>query len=484
MLLFFSGIALLVLGYFTYGRFLEKILGPDDRETPAKTHCDGVDFLCLPHWKNMLIQLLNIAGVGPVIGVILGIKFGTIVFIVIPIGNLVAGAAHDFLAGMMSLRHGGANLPALIRTSLGKNYYAFFSVFMVLLLLVVAVFINIPAQLVDSLFPSVGIFWVAVGAIFIYYVCATLFPVDKIIGKIYPLFGGLLLVGTFAIACALLWKCFENPALLTETDAFKANMLTAQNNNPIIPMLFVTIACGIISGFHATQSPIIARTMASERQARSGFYGMMVLEGLIAMVWAAAGLAIYNLFPEYMLKNASDVLGDITHYFLGSGMGIVTILGVVVLAVTSGDTAMRSLRLSLSEMCGINQKPLRNRLLLCAPIILVIVLLLVWSNTDAASFKQLWNYFAWGNQVLAASTLMAAAAWLFGQRKNGWVALLPGLFMAFIVLTYILWISPEHGGPVGIGLNLTTAYAGAGVLTFMFGVWTCHRGRKNRKAGK
>jgi len=472
---------LLVIGYFTYGRFIDKILAPDDRETPAKRHHDGVDFLCLPHWKNMLIQLLNIAGVGPVIGVILGVKFGTIVFIIIPLGNIIAGATHDFLSGMMSLRHDGANLPALIRKTLGRHYYKFFGVFVsVLLLLVVAVFINIPAQLIDGLVPSLSIFWVAVAGIFLYYVCATLFPVDQIIGRIYPVFGAVLLIGTLAVGGVVTWEAFQNPALLAESEGFKAHMLTADNNYPIIPMLFVTIACGIISGFHATQSPIIARTMASERQARSSFYGMMILEGVIAMVWAAGGLAIYNLFPDTMLKSPTAVLSDITHYFLGGWMGVVTVLGVIILAVTSGDTAMRSLRLSLAEMVGINQKPLKNRLLLCLPIILATCALLAWSNRDAKSFSQLWNYFAWGNQLLAASTLMASAVWLASQRKPDWVALLPGVFMTFIVFTYILWISPEHGGPVGLGLNLNTAYVLAGIGSAATAVWVHKRGRRLR----
>ncbi len=472
---------LLIAGYFTYGKFVEKVIAPDDRETPAISMRDGVDFLTLPHWKNMLIQLLNIAGVGPVIGVIIGIKFGEIVFLIIPFGNIIAGATHDFLAGMMSIRHGGANLPKIVKDNLGKGYSKFFSVFTVLLLLlVVTVFINIPANLFDKMFPSLELFWAAVGAIFLYYVLATLFPIDKIIGKLYPIFGGMLLLGTFAIFISMLCMLVGNPDLLTETEAFKSVKWTQENGHPIIPLLFVTIACGIISGFHATQSPIIARTMKSERQAKSSFYGMMVLEGFVAMVWAAAGMAIYNAMPEMFNKNPNDVLLTTTKYFLGDYVSVITVLAVIILAITSGDTAMRSVRLSFSEMFAISQKNFLNRLLVCIPFIIIVALLLAWSQTDAKSFNNLWNYFAWGNQVLAASTLFAGSVWLFRQKKNGFIALIPGMFMCFIVLSYILWISPAHGGPIGFGTELDTSYYLAVAITLLISVIVIAKGRQKK----
>ncbi len=462
MLSFILGLALLIGGYYTYGRYIERILAPDRRKTPAVAMCDGVDYVTLPHWKNMLIQLLNIAGVGPVIGVIMGIKFGSVVFLIIPLGNIIAGATHDFLGGMISLRHGGANLPAIIRMNLGRVYYWIFTAFMTfLLLLVVAVFINVPATLIKGLLG--GYFWWAVGAIFIYYIAATLFPVDKIIGKIYPIFGLMLLLGTVAIFGAIVHATDINAArdLLSESTGFLAHKWDAANGHPIIPLLFVTIACGIISGFHATQSPIIARTMGREREARSSFYGMMVVEGLIAMVWAAAGLVIYNLDANFMTVNPNSVLIEITTRFLGSGWGSVTVVAVIVLAVTSGDTAMRSLRLSLAEVFSISQGRIMNRILLCLPLIAIVCVLLWWSNpTDPndKSFQSLWNYFAWGNQVLAASTLMAATVWLMARGKTFFVALLPGMFMTFIVVSYILWTKDKDlGGAVGFGMNLDAA---------------------------
>ena len=483
MLLFSLGLLVLIIGYFTYGKLVEKVLAPDDRATPCMKNPDGVDFVPLPHWKNMLIQLLNIAGIGPVIGVILGIKFGEIVFVIIPVGNLIAGATHDFLAGMMSLRHDGANLPTLVRDNLGNVYARCFSIFTVfLLLLVVAVFINVPAKLIAGLLPG-DCFWIAVGLIGLYYVLAALFPVDKIIGMLYPWFGGLLVVSTFAIGGALLYQSFRDPSLLQESARFQAQMFKGENY-PIIPLLFVTIACGIISGFHATQSPIIARTMQSERQARSSFYGMMVLEGIIGMIWAGAGLAIYNLFPQYMALNPNAVLQHITTHFLGSVAGNITVIGVIVLAVTSGDTALRSTRLALAEMLKLDQKPLGNRLMLCLPLLVIVSDLLWWSNQSARTFGFLWNYFAWGNQVLAASTLLAASVWLARRGKNRWIALVPAAFMTFIVLTYILWISPAHKGPAGFGLPLHVAYVIAAQLTLFALLWVWQLGKRKITDGE
>ena len=470
MLLFLAGIAVLIAGYFTYGRVVEKVLSPDDRETPAVKSPDGVDFVVLPHWKNMLIQLLNIAGIGPVIGVILGIKFGSIVFIILPLGNLIAGATHDMIAGMMSLRKGGANLTTLVEDNLGKVYSRIFAWFMVgLLLLVVAVFVNIPANLISGMIPG-DWFWYAVVGITIYYVLAALFPVDKIIGAIYPFFGALLILSSLAIFGMLLYNGFKNPALLQEGAEFKARMFSAEKHQPILPLLFVTIACGIISGFHATQSPIVARTMKTERQARSTFYGMMVAEGVIGMIWAGAGMAIYNLFPQYMSIGATTVLSNITNHFLGSVAGKVTVIGVVVLAITSGDTALRSTRMALGEMLKIDQKPIFNRLSICFVLLIVVAALLWWSNQSAKTFNLLWNYFSWGNQILAVTTLLAGSVYL--AKKGVWrlIALVPGIFMLFIVACYILWISPAHGGPVGFGLELKTAYVLSAVIAAVVSV--------------
>ena len=459
MLLFLVGLVILCAGYFTYGRLVEKILAPDDRETPAVTLHDGVDFVVMPKWKNMLIQLLNIAGIGPVIGVILGVRFGVIAFLIIPIGNIIGGAVHDYVSGLMSMRHNGANLPELIRLYLGKKFYAVFSIFMSLvLILVVAVFINVPAKLITGMANKDGIFFWVVAAIFIYYIAATLFPIDKIIGRFYPIFGALLLLGTFLIFGKLMIEAFSKPELLSESMLFSVAKFSAEKNMPLLPMLFVTIACGILSGFHATQSPLIARTVKSEREAKATFYGMMVAEGIIAMVWAAAALAMYNTNIALIKANPNFVLSKITEHFLGSGVGTITILSVVILAVTSGDTAMRSLRLSLAEIFKVPQTKAVNRILLCLPLAAGITGLLIWSNKDAGSFGVLWNYFAWGNQVLGAVTLTASTVYLAKEGKCFLITMIPGMFITFVVTTYILWISPAHGGPVGCGLDLQISY--------------------------
>ena len=492
MLLFLGGIAFLVIGYFLYGKLVEKVFGPDDRETPAVKMADGTDYVVLPRWKNMLIQLLNIAGLGPVIGVILGIKFGTVALIIIPLGCVLMGAVHDMAAGMMSIRDNGANLPKIVRKNLGLGYNVFFEWFLViLLLLVVAVFINIPANLINTTvqdfctpsdpvsaaaYEPVDFFWVSVVVIFCYYIIATMFPVDKIIGKVYPFFGLMLLVGTLAIFVALVIAGIKSPALLQESAAFKAGMWKP-DTHPVFPLLFVTIACGIISGFHATQAPIVARTMRSEREARATFYGMMVVEGIIGMIWAAAGLAIYNLYPQLMAESPNKALLEITKHFLGSGIGSVTVIAVIILAVTSGDTALRSTRLSLSEMLRIDQKSVRNRILTCLPLIGLVSLLLWWSNASAKSFNHLWNYFAWGNQVLAASTLMAGVAWLVARKRSPFIVLLPGTFMTFIVICYILWTSPAHKQAYGFGLGLEQARDIALMGSFLFAMFAVLRGR-------
>ena len=475
---FLGGIGFLLLGYFTYGRLVERIVGPDDRKTPCIANPDGVDFVPLPRWKNMLIQLLNIAGVGPVIGVILGIKFGKVALLIIPVGCVLMGAVHDFMAGMMSMRMNGANMPRMVRDCLGAGYARVFTWFlMILLLLVVAVFVNVPANLIDrQWFPQIPFFWWAAVAIFVYYIAATLFPVDQIIGRVYPLFGALLIVGSLAIFVALVIAGFRSPEILNDCAGF-ANYKSA---NPIFPCLFVTIACGIISGFHATQSPIVARTCVSERQARMTFYGMMILEGVIAMIWAAAALAIYNLDGANLGLPGPVVLGNIANHFLGRWMGGVTVAAIVILAITSGDTALRSSRLTFAEELNIDQKNIRRRILTTLPFIVVIAGLLWWSNADAKSFGLLWNYFAWGNQILAVTMLMTATVWLVrqGRGAKSAVTLLPGVFMCTVVMSFILWASPAKGQVWGAGLPFGVSLAVGILFSLAFAAYAVWRGRR------
>ncbi len=476
---FLGGIAFLILGYFTYGRLVERIVGPDDRKTPCIANPDGVDFVPLPKWKNMLIQLLNIAGVGPVIGVILGIKFGKIALLIIPVGCVLMGAVHDYMAGMMSLRMNGANMPRMVREGLGAIFArAFIWILMILLLLAVAVMVNVPANLIDrQWFPDVSFFWWAAVAIFVYYIVATLFPVDQIIGRIYPVFGALLIVGSLAIFVTLVTAAHKNPSLLADCAGFATDTF----DQPIFPCLFVTIACGIISGFHATQSPIVARTCVSERQARMTFFGMMIIEGVIAMIWAAAALAIYNIDGANLGLPGPVVLGNIANHFLGRWMGGVTVAAIVILAITSGDTVLRSGRLTFAEELRIDQKSAWRRILTTLPFIVAIAGLLWWSNADAKSFGHLWNYFAWGNQVLAAIMLMTATVWLIrqGRGAKAAVTLLPGIFMCTVVTSFILWASPAKGQVWGAGLPYGVSMTIGGLLSLAFAayaLWTSRSG--------
>ncbi len=479
MFTFFAGVLILLAGYAFYSRLAERLFRPGDRPTPALADPDGVDRIPLPLWKNLLIQLLNIAGVGPVIGVILGIKFGAIVFLILPVGNIIGGAVHDYFSGMVSVRHNGANMPTLARHYLGPRVYHVYTWFLAMtLLLVGAVFINIPAGILAG-GGGTPLFWGAVAAIFGYYFVAAFFPVDKVIGRIYPVFGGLLILASLAVVAALA----PHTGLLQEVD-FTQPLNRHPGGEPIIPMLFVTIACGIISGFHSTQAPIVARTLVAERQGRLVFYGMMVAEGLIGMIWAAGGMAVYARYGTLRDSgNGTLILRELVTWLLGPAGGWVALTGVIVLAVTSGDTALRSLRLAMAEYFGIDQRPVAKRLATVAPIFAVVALLLGWSNADPNGFKTLWNYFAWSNQVMAVFALLIAAVWLGRNGRPVWIALLPGAFMLFVVATYILWVSPANlkGAPVGLGMPYGRALAVAAVFTLMVSLWTWARGRSGNQ---
>jgi len=486
MITFLIGVAILIGGYFTYGKFVEHIFGPDDRQPPALANPDGVDRVVLPHWKNVLIQLLNIAGIGPVIGVILGIKFGAIVFILLPLGNVLGGAVHDYFSGMVSMRNNGYNVPALSRKFLGKGPSKIVIVLIsVALILVGAVFTNTPAALINTPIlvgsaVSPTLFWVAVGCIFVYYFLSTFFPIDKIIGRIYPVFGGLLILASLAILIGIL----PNLNVLDEINLsdIGSNFTQHPAHQPIIPMLFVTIACGIISGFHSTQSPLVARTEKSERLGRQTFYGMMIIEGLIGMIWAAGGMFIYHQMPELItgasgVKVLSTLVSTVIPF---APVSVLVVIGVIVLAITSGDTSLRSLRLTIAELFDIDQTSVKSRLLLTVPMFFICFLIILWSNLDKEGFNILWNYFSWSNQLMAVCSLCVTVVYLRSKKKNYWVGLGPCLFMSFICFDYILWVSPTNlkGAPLGFGLNYNTALVLAMILAVLLGTWLVKRGKK------
>ncbi len=438
MISFIIALAVLIVGYFIYGTYISKVFGVDSkRVTPVHTMADGVDFVVLPTWKIFLIQFLNIAGLGPIFGAIMGVMFGPAAFIWIVFGTIFAGAVHDFLSGMMSLRSNGASLPEIVGNQLGnRTKTALRYIALLLMILVGAVFVYNPADLLAMLTPESldRTFWIVV--IFGYYMAATLLPIDKLIGKLYPIFGFALLFMAVGIMVVL----FSNSSLMPEMWDDFYNHNTNPEANPIFPMMFVSIACGAISGFHATQSPMMARCLKNERYAKPVFYGAMVAEGIVALIWAAAAITFtggYDGLHQYLGNSSPAVLvDDVSKSWLGAFGGILAILGVIAAPITSGDTALRSARLIASDFMGIPQKKISKRLLVSIPIfVLCFVIMLL-------PYDVVWRYFAWSNQVLSVFTLWAITIWLSDNKKNFYVTLLPAMFMTAVTSTYIMF-APE-----------------------------------------
>ena len=459
MITFLVALACLVAGYFVYGRVVERLFAPDaGRSVPAEAMADGVDYVAMPTWKVFMIQFLNIAGLGPIFGAIMGAKFGVSSYLWIVFGSIFAGAVHDYLSGMLSVRHGGASLPELVGYYLGGGVRQVLRVFSVLLLVLVGVvFVAGPAKLLANLTPACG-FTVWATLIFAYYVVATFLPVDKVIGRVYPLFAFALLFMAVGIGAMLLWHW---PALPELTDA-GALSNRHPDGVPVFPMMFVSIACGAISGFHATQSPMMARCMKNERYGRPVFYGAMIAEGIVALIWAAA--ATY-FFGEHGMdeQNAAVVVNDIAGQWLGGVGALLALFGVVAAPITSGDTAFRSARLIVADFLHIDQKKIWRRLAISVPLFAAGLVLM------QINFDVLWRYFAWCNQTLAVFTLWAVTVYLVREGKNCWVTLLPALFMTAVCSTYIC-IAPE-----GLTLAPWLSYGIGGLCTVaaaaFFAIW-------------
>ena len=447
----------LIAGYFLYGKFVERVFEPDpNRVTPAISKQDGVDFLPLPTWKIFMIQFLNIAGLGPIFGAIMGAKFGPASFLWIVFGSIFAGAMHDYLSGMLSMRNDGASLTEIIGKYLGENTKKVMVVFtMILMVLVGAVFVSGPAGLLAELTPSYmdALFWIVV--IFLYYVLATMLPIDKIIGKIYPVFAFALIFMAIGILVMLYVKHPEFPELF---DGLYNRHPDGNETTPIFPMMFVSIACGAISGFHATQSPLMARCLKNEKLGRPVFYGAMITEGIVALIWAAAA-SYYFAENGNGETNASVIVNEITRDWLGTFGGVLAILGVIFAPITSGDTALRSARLIMADFLHIEQKSISKRLMISLPIFVVTLLLLVYSLRDANGFNMIWRYFAWCNQALSVFTLWAITVYLFLKKKIFIISLIPALFMTAVCTTYI-FIAPEC-----FALSHTVSYTVAAVVT-------------------
>ena len=495
MLSFLLSLIALIVGYLLYGKFVERVFAPDNRPTPAVSKADGVDFIVMPTWKVFMIQFLNIAGTGPIFGAIMGAWYGPVAYFWIVLGCIFAGAMHDFFSGMLSIRHGGANLPEIIGYYLGKitkNIMLVFSVF--LLVMVGVVFVYSPALLLQGMLPLGLILWVII--IFIYYIFATLLPIDKIIGRFYPIFAISLLFMAAALMVMLFIKWPALPeiwdGLSNITSKDPVSKLGAEafiSKNPIFPCLFLTIACGAISGFHATQSPLMARCLKKEQLGRPVFYGSMITEGIVALIWATVSIYFFyyggwrEVVPADIVQQFEEqVQGDspktLVQFFaapnvvqyvcsgwLGILGGILALLGVVAAPITSGDTAFRSARLIIAGALNMEQRTVAKRLAICLPMFLASLLLLLWQMENPDGFNTIWQYFGWGNQTLAVFTLWAITVYLVHKRKPYIISLIPALFMTTVCSTFI-FVSPN-----ALGLPLTIGYILGGCILVVAIVW-------------
>ncbi|PID00391.1 MULTISPECIES: carbon starvation protein A [unclassified Sporosarcina] len=454
MLTFLSSIVLLIIGYLTYSKVVEKAFVIDDaRKTPAYTQADGMDYVPMSWWKGWLIQLLNIAGLGPIFGAIAGALYGPVAFIWIVFGSIFAGAVHDYFSGMLSLKHGGAQFPKIVGEYLGDVARRLINVIsVVLMVLVAAAFTAGPAQLISSITPLS--FIVSLILIFAYFVLAAILPINKIIGRLYPVFGVVLIVMAVGIGGALLFGPEKIPNL------------TLQNLHPgelpIWPLLMVTISCGAISGFHCTQSPIVSRTMKKESEGRKVFYGAMIAEGIIAMVWAAAGMTFFGgtagLQGALAAGGPAGAVNEISSTLLGSFGGLLAILGVIILPITTGDTALRSARMIFTEATSKWLNPNKKWVILATTLLLGVPMF--YLSTIDYSF--LWRYVGGTNQLVAAVMLWTATSYLIREKRAHWIAGIPAMFMTAVVVTY--WMYAPEGLHLDYAVSVGTGIVVSGAI--------------------
>lgn len=459
MITLLISIVILIIGYYVYGTICERIFEIDpDRPTPAYTESDGVDFVPLPRWKSFLIQFLNIAGLGPIFGAVAGAMWGPVAFLWIVLGCLIAGGVHDYFSGMLLVRNSGKSFTEISGTYLGNQVQFVLRILtFVLLIMVGTVFFVGPANILYGMIGgevmTVGIIS---GLILFYYFISTVLPIDKIIGKLYPAFGVVFLFMSVSIFAAIFY--YDLPVAELNMEAF-TNLHSNPDKFPVFPMLFVTIACGAVSGFHATQSPIIARCLKNEKEGKSVFFGTMATEGVVALIWAAVSMSFFggirelNIFMDDNGGNAALVVNEICNKLLGPVGGFIALIGVVVAPITSGDTAFRSARMLIADVFKIDQKDLKKRVSLALAIFVIAFFI---SKTD---FGVIWRYFAFTNQALATFVLWTIAVYLMQRNKAYWLALLPAVFMSMVVISYIL-LAPE-----GLSLSQPISYGTAGVVT-------------------
>lgn len=465
MITFIVSISILLSGYFFYSKFIEKIEGVDaDRQTPAYRMNDGVDYVPLPWWRAFLIQFLNIAGLGPIFGALAGAMWGPVAFIWIVFGSVFAGAVHDYFSGMLSIRHNGLSITEIVGIYLGKGVKQFMRGFTVILMILVgAVFIMGPAEILAGMTPkSLSMtFWVWV--VFAYYIIATMLPIDKIIGRVYPVFGLALIFMALGLVSALLIKGYHIPEL---TMANMKNFHAAAGKFPVFPMMFITIACGAISGFHATQSPLMARCLKCEMNGRRVFYGAMISEGIVAAIWAVIGMSFYGGIRELNdvmtanQGNAAVLVNEISGSLLGRFGGLLALLGVVAAPITSGDTAFRSARLIVADFLKFKQGPVKNRLLVSIPLFLIGFLI------TRMDFSVIWRYFAWSNQTLAMIVLWTITVYLLKAGKTYWVTLIPAVFMTAVITTYLLFAPEGFSLPRNISYSIGITAALTALVAF------------------
>lgn len=511
MITFLISVVALIIGYIIYGKVVERVFGPDDRQTPAVAKADGVDYIVLPNWRVFMIQFLNIAGTGPIFGAIMGAWYGPGAYLWIVLGCIFAGAMHDYFMGMLSMRHGGANQPEIIGYYLGNKTRVVLLVFTVVLLVMVGVvFVYSPALILENLAPLGTIWWVII--IFAYYVLATMLPIDKLIGRLYPLFAISLLFMAVGLMVVLFIKWPSIPELWTPLAEANLNeavgALTPDQvvgagsffaKNPIFPCLFLTVACGAISGFHATQSPLMARCIKSERMGRPIFYGSMITEGLVALIWAsvssyffyyggwkevaspevvedflaqvgtADGKTLVNYFP------APRVVELVCSGWLGVFGGILAVLGVVAAPITSGDTAFRSARLIIAAAFGVEQRSIPKRFLISIPLFTVAILFLVWQMANPDGFNKVWQYFGWSNQTLAVFSLWTITVYMVQNKKPYLISLIPALFMTVVSVTF-LFVSKN-----AMGISTSVGYPLAAV-SFLVALTWFYLWKRNYKA--
>jgi carbon starvation protein CstA len=480
MTTFIIGIIILIAGGYFYGSYCEKVFGPDDRETPAITKADGVDFVAMKKWKNSLINLLNIAGTGPVLGPIQGILFGPIAFITIPIGCVLAGSMHDYFSGMISMRNGGAQMPKLIKKYLGGKVFSVYNIIVwILMLLVGVVFVYTPGDLIVS--EIIGqqavaanpTTWIVYAGIFLYYVVATIFPIDAIIGRVYPVFGAFLIISAVGIFFGILFGGGQYLNNLSFNGMFSQH----PQGLPFIPVFFITVACGILSGFHATQNTLIARTVSSEKEGKTTFFNMMLVEGFIAMCWAGGAMILFNQGTD-MATSATLMVGLVSRKFLGSIGALFAIIGVIVLPITSGDTAFRGLRLMVAEQFNIDQASAKKRVGLSIAFFIPAAFILYIAKTNPAGFSILWRYFAFTNQFVGTFALATISVYLYINGKNYLVSLIPGTFYMFVTLSFIFNAKIGFNLDTLLGLpagSYTASYILAAVLSVAYIWFVRHR---------